>query len=53
MSCVIRLSWPSFTSPARSWTSGLVVSALACAMNFAAAVASLNVAQKLASAIDT
>ena len=39
------LSRPILMSPARSWTSGLSVSALASAMNFAAAVASLKVSQ--------
>ena len=52
MSCVTALSCPILMSPARSWTSGLVVSDLAAAMNFAAAVASLKVSQNPWSAID-
>ena len=51
MSWATALSRPILMSPARSWTSGLVVSDLAAAMNFAAAVASLKVSQKPWSAI--
>ena len=46
MSCVTCLSRPMLMSAARSWMSGLCVSALAWAMNLAAAVASLKVSHE-------